>query len=266
MNQVNKICVVGNKLERFADNHNVFTAKQFLELLSLERKMLNGVNRYEVHIGQGLNNNMLKKISQQASFLQLKERLVFKGILDGATRAENNLTHKQKAKNTLISSPEQVEENFFRAYLMLDEGCADMSDHLTGQHIQGMVLVEAARQMVNAVSEKFLVEGARKGKVGFVLNTMDSTFYHYAFPLEIAVSCQLINIRRVKNGFFSATAEIVFCQYEKKIMSIKLNYSVTCKKFLHEKESSLANDSLDKVLGLMSNNSISTGFSAAIVC
>ncbi|MDP1217553.1 AfsA-related hotdog domain-containing protein, partial [Klebsiella pneumoniae] len=68
--------------------------------------------------------------------------------------------HKRKKANILITSPEKRDEDNYCARLILQDASELLCDHQTGQHIQGMVLIEAARQTIIATSEKFLLAEA----------------------------------------------------------------------------------------------------------
>lgn len=55
--------------------------------------------------------------------------------------------------------------NIFESHLMLNDRCAEMSDHVTGQHLQGMILIEAARQMTLAVTEMYFIDSNDREKI-----------------------------------------------------------------------------------------------------
>ncbi|ETS33145.1 A-factor biosynthesis repeat protein [Photorhabdus khanii NC19] len=55
----------------------------------------------------------------------------------------------------MIGVAEKVNKNLFSLPLLIDERCELMADHQTGQHIQGMILIEACRQTFIAVTEEF---------------------------------------------------------------------------------------------------------------
>src|SRR5690625_2275198 len=61
-------------------------------------------------------------------------------------RASSALSHKHNPKNTLVSMPRQVTADTFELHLMIDEDCELMNDHLSGQHVQGMVLIERSEE------------------------------------------------------------------------------------------------------------------------
>ena len=99
-----------------------------------------------------------------------------------------SLSHKVKTHNTMISEPLVGRPGHeYVSYLMLDDDCAEMSDHNTGFHIQGMVLTEAARQMMLAVGEKYLLDKTLKGQAYFALRKVNSEFFHFAFPIEMKI-------------------------------------------------------------------------------
>ncbi|MBD2810814.1 hypothetical protein ID853_07945 [Xenorhabdus sp. Vera] len=85
---------------------------------------------------------------------------------------KTRITHKHKRKNVLISKTIKTGDTSYQCHLLIDDDCAEMADHVTGQHIQGMVLLEACRQMINSVSERFLIKTGRNKS--FVLHTMNS--------------------------------------------------------------------------------------------
>jgi hypothetical protein len=58
----------------------------------------------------------------------------------------------------MLSLPRRVSESCFEADVLVDDAGEHMSDHVSGQHLPGMVLIEAARQMILAVTEEFFSE------------------------------------------------------------------------------------------------------------
>ncbi len=244
---MNKICVVGSKLKEFSNNKSVFTTKEFINLLQLESNMLDGINQYNVHLGQGLDDKARAYIFNKIIEEELQNRFVFSGIDQHTKRATGQMTHKAKQSNTLISVPEKISDGNYKSYLMIDENCAEFSDHLTGQHIQAMVLVEAARQMVNAVVEEHMLDADKKEKVGFVLNTFNSEFHHYVFPFEVILTYKVKKIRKMPTGDLMATAVISVIQNDHVCMQAELKHSVIDKNFLNDKESEMAVKSLMKM-------------------
>jgi len=242
------ICVVGNKLQEFANNKNIFTAKQFFQLVALEKKLHNSKNLYCVHFGQGLNDATLAKINAVFSDSDLQKKFFPKTRSSVIKRASSELTHKRKAKNSMISDPVKKADDNYEAYLMLDENCDEMSDHLTGQHIQGMVLVEAARQMINSISEKYLIGEDNKGKISFILNSIESKFFQYVFPTEVKMQLEMQSLREGRKGNFKAIAKVSFIQNDTNMLDVLLNFSVMSKSFIMTTEGEMAQNSIQQLL------------------
>src|SRR5581483_10314782 len=112
----------------------------------------------------------------------------------------------------MLSAPVERAAGVYTASLCLDDACDDLADHLTGHHLQGAVLAEAARQMVLAVSEAFLLPEAKRLAMRFVTHAMEMTYHVYAFPLDVRVQLTIETHKRGAGGNFAATAVIEFEQ------------------------------------------------------
>lgn len=260
---IKEICVVSDKLGAFADNDKVVVASKFFDLLTMEEKKPSNCN-YNVHIGQGISDAALDNIFSTVKEKGLNSRFNFLGITQDTKRASLQATHKHQTKNIMISQPVRLSENSFESHLMLDENCAEMSDHVTGQHIQGMVLVEAARQMINALTEDHLLSPEQAKNTSYVLNNIDSKFYQYVFPLEVKLHCEIVKIRRVANNNFTATTKVSIIQGNELMMEVGLGYSVISKDYIQQKEKNMALNAIMKIFELGRNNLIpSHGLKAA---
>ncbi|HEY6926353.1 MAG TPA: AfsA-related hotdog domain-containing protein [Steroidobacteraceae bacterium] len=146
-------------------------------------------------------------------------------------------THKLFPRNIIISDPGMLTEVDYAARLLIDEGCAEMSDHLSGKHIQGMVLVEAARQMVLAVGEKYLLSG--RGRAGFITHRMDVEFHELVLPFEVDIRLHIDRLRRADSNNFKASATTVFEQVGVGAASVRLEFSALDGRFLQSHEERL---------------------------
>ncbi len=159
------------------------------------------------------------------------------------TRAVSSLSHKRQACNTLISTPELVNEDVFRIAICIDENCELMGDHQTGQHIQGMILIEAARQAFLAVTEKFFpMENV--DKTYFVINEMKTTFLGFMFPLGAHIDYRIrsknINDRRQK-----FCVEMEFVQNAEAKTTVEFSFTVYRDQAISKKEADLAQIAVD---------------------
>ncbi|MNP31136.1 A-factor biosynthesis hotdog domain protein [compost metagenome] len=103
-----------------------------------------------------------------------------------AQSAGKRLSRKYRPENVLISIPERTDDGIYTASLLLHAQNELLLDHLTGQHVQGMVLLEACRQMLLAVTERFHLDEYEPPKRYFVLNEMNVRYTAFAFPLPLS--------------------------------------------------------------------------------
>lgn len=208
--------------------------------MQIESKLIKSKNTYNLSIGQGLSDYQIYFVCNNVSQNDFKDRFRVTGHLCKAVRAKNELTHKRYTYNSMISDPVKLYENNFLSFLMVDDNCAEMSDHSTGQHIQGMILIESARQMINAVAEKFLISPDISSLKGFVLNGIESNFKQYVFPLEATLCLELLNIKNGLNGDFKADGAIKIFQNNVEMCSVDISFSVADKNILSAIERGMA--------------------------
>jgi hypothetical protein len=163
-------------------------------------------------------------------------------------KSTSRLTHKHKEQNVMISEPIFKGKDEYECLLMLDDYCAEMSDHVTGQHIQGMILIEAARQMVIAVTEEFFITDDNKGKLNFVTHRIDTVFNHFIFPLPVTIHFKIIEMKISRNNNLSCTAKISFSQDNVIATEIVFKYSALDFKFIADKESEMADKCIQSQL------------------
>ncbi|WP_233420966.1 AfsA-related hotdog domain-containing protein [Xenorhabdus nematophila] len=107
-------------------------------------------------IGQGVRHDFAEKILENKKNNNYNNKeLDLENIQKFVCYEKNKYSHKRIPHNTIIGSTRKENENSFSLPLLIDERCELMSDHQTGQHIQGMILIEACRQTFIAVTEEF---------------------------------------------------------------------------------------------------------------
>lgn len=183
------LVVVGDRFEEFLANPGTIP-------VSVLRRRLRraGTEDLVIAFGQGLTGAQVEELTG----------LVRRG--DGRVRlaqpppvaAGRGLTHKHDRCNVLIGEPVRVTATAFVADLVVDERTETLADHLTGQHIPGIALTEAARQMWTAVTEKYLLDPDTRTR--FVLNELRSVFHSYVFPLPATVRYDLLDHERTPVG------------------------------------------------------------------
>ncbi len=237
------IYILGDKFTDFyLNNKETMSVSEFIAIYK-EKSLPPCV---DFRIGQGISTEELRNIW---SILCGNKR-----IIDKYTPEKKELVHKVESKNVIISKSLAVLKNKFYSYLRIDDQCAEISDHITGQHIQGMVIIEAARQMMLSTTEKFLIRESLQGRVWIILHKMDVNFISFLFPLEVKIECEVKTVSRsAEKQKYSVS--INFVQQDEVCSVVKILFSVYEKEKIKIKEKSLARrivgasvyDSMDRV-------------------
>lgn len=208
--------VVGNRFKHFAAHSEVTTITDMLGML---RQEPNSLHQVSYTLGQGLS-------SAERRLLLRLEKMQRIGKLEHAniTAAPKHMTHKHHAKNSMVSVPKQITQKddvqYYKLNLLIDDACAEMHDHVTGQHVQGMVLVEAARQAMLAVSEQYYLTEEQQGTTYCVLNNIRTQFKRFAFPVHTEIHLYVDKKSIAKNGRVSLDTRIIFMQQQQEISEI----------------------------------------------
>jgi A-factor biosynthesis hotdog domain len=233
------VYVVGDRFEGFSDNSRVTTVRQFCKLAEV-----GGVTAgTRVILGQGVSRTSKQQIRSclTASGLEASVNLVD----HSSPKADRYLCHKHRPENSLVSIPRRVDETQFEMDLVIDDGCADLSDHVTGQHLQGMLLMEAARQAFLAVSEAYYGEGLSRY---FVVNTMNVEYLNFAFPLPTLIRYDVDALERSRHGTLRFESTVTFVQCAREICRVQVVFSVYGTEYLERREALAAADSLQHYL------------------
>lgn len=236
-----KIMVVGNKFVNFTQHENVVTVGQLEMLTNNSSNIIS--DETEFIPGQGICQDSLKTMFKNSG---ANEKIKLSSLVDFAKGKRNSYSHKKLRNNTLIGQCSQKSNNIFSLPLVINENCELMSDHQTGQHIQGMILVEASRQAFIAVTEEYFMVKSR-GESYYVINNMNIDFNNFMFPLPATIHYEVIekdiNERRAR---FYATVSVI--QNKKICSSMSVRFTVYPSEVISSKESNLAGTALSSVL------------------
>jgi hypothetical protein len=236
------IIVVGEKFASIADNKFVLKFKDFIYFIYfLNQKKIYEIT-YIIHIGQGLS--VFEILILKYIFKRRKNIFQFEKKFKNINFCDKKIVHKEKQKNVMISAPEHIQKNEYQCALLLDERCAEMSDHTTGHHIQGMIIIEASRQMVLAVSEMFLLPEDLKYTKYFITNEIKVKHKSYLFPLETRIVLYIEKLRIGLENDFTGIAKVIFYQNKMPSTEIIFNFSAFNKKYMIQKESNLIHKSI----------------------
>jgi len=222
--------VVGRKFAEFADGKDALTVDQFQALAALPDRLLG--DRPILILGQGVREDEVAALLRAGKEDPgLAAKIELSDLERIADRAPSTLSHKHQAHNTVIGTPRRIGPDRFTMPILIDERCELMGDHQTGQHVQGMLLVEAFRQSFLAVTEAFYpIEGASY----FVINEMVTRFSGFVFPLPAEIDYRVdrrdanerrsrfrVSMSAIQQGADCAGAEIAFTVYPAEVIAAK---------------------------------------------
>lgn len=239
------IYVVGNRFTVFAENEGVYTVDNFFKFAYSISKNKFDNTIYQVVLGQGLSEYSLLQLKAFFISDEFSDHFYLSTSLLFYKKADEWMTHKHQRKNILISAPNKLSENCYESILICDDQCDEMQDHLTGEHLQAMLLVEASRQMMTATAELHWINKDLRGKKNFVLDSFSSQFLQYVFPLEVTFQLTVKSFRAGLNGNFKADVNINVMQLGQVMMSFQGAFSAMEKDSLAQLESMLAKRSLE---------------------
>lgn len=132
--------VIGDKFRDFSDTNIILTYSDAIEHLKLIAQIAKcivvgqGVSRGEVrHLDEMLQRVCTVRVIE---ILHKTDQKIYQQLVD-----------KLDEKNVLITFPKSINAREFHSSLVVDDDCAEMADCHNAEHIQGILLVEAAKQM-----------------------------------------------------------------------------------------------------------------------
>lgn len=243
--------VVGDCFSGFSSVEGVFTVSE----LARHLRQLGGTDRFRSKSvlpeylvwGQGISENDRAYIAQ---LIDHAPSPIAISLADwpptvSATRGH---VHKHAPQNVLISVPKRIDENCFLADLQIDARNELLLDHVTGLHVQGMVLTEAIRQMFLAVSEEHLFDENTPAETYFAIKSMTVDYKSFVFPVGASLLFKTDQLKRSDDGRLSVTASIGVWQGEVECATSKVSFSVFDAHRLKTREIELADDCVRKFL------------------
>lgn len=131
--------------------------------------------------GQGIGDAEISYLQDAIERRRLTGRVELVHTDEALARRQE--LHKAREDNVLVAGLTQVDDVTYEARLRLhdhNELLVDVQDRV---HVQGMVVVEAARQMFLAVIERFVASRWPQQRYYIVLNSMNTTFSNFLFPV-----------------------------------------------------------------------------------
>ncbi|MDH2391184.1 AfsA-related hotdog domain-containing protein [Streptomyces sp. HNM0663] len=241
--------LVGDVFAEFAHHDGVLTVSQ------LAREVRNGTfpggaGEVRVTLGQGVSAFDVQYVRDTLDRRGLADRVV---IDDRAlhARAGREIAHKHRAENVLISRPRPTGPGRFESDLLVDAGNEVMSDHLTGQHMQGMLAMEAGRQMFIAVAEQHYLPREAIGSSYFVIDTFATRYRNFLFPLPATVRCHVVSHRSPHRTRMAFHCELAVLQGGSQTAEMEVRFTAFDTQVSHAKETRAARRSLQDTAAAM---------------
>lgn len=234
--------MVGDRFLDFSTADSIITLSQLRALLHLPSGLVTCAPMLLVP-GQGLGEEDIDGVLAQAAISPQQEVFDFTLWREMPKRACSALSHKHRAENTLISTPRKIDDVSYELDLLIDENSELMGDHQTGQHIQGMILAEAARQAFLAVTEVFFLPDSQ-GDHYFVFNSMTAKYERFVFPLPAVLRYHVCH-EDLSGSAHSFSVEILVEQAGKRAASIACAFSVMKDRSVRKLERTLAREALN---------------------
>jgi hypothetical protein len=245
------VLVVGDKFVPFTTGKDAITLSHLSSLLNEPSNLLPAHSQIVLVPGQGLSDSDVENVLKH-SVSSLSHRFNFDLWYNIPKRASSLQSHKHKPENTLISEPTQISEDVYELQLLIDDDCELMRDHQSGHHIQGMVLVEAARQSLLAVTEKFFIKDAQQN-YSFVFNSIDVEYSNFAFPIAAKLHYEILekDVRSEKRLAFSSKIRIDQCGAPSAVCG--MSFTAFDAQRITKRESLVASKTFDHYIEAVSN-------------
>ncbi len=227
--------VVADTFENFAIKHEqVITYSELIEILS-------NVDLPEENLGlipgQGITTNTLRDVINHN---ESKINLYIINQSLNLPKAGSKTSHKNLCHNIAVSIPTKISESEYILSVNFESGNEFFQDHMTGQHIQGMAVMEVMRQSFLAVSDKFFTQPDNKKRY-FVIHDMNTSFSRFIFPLEATVKYSILGSE--KNGDkYSSDVNVSIVQANEVCATGKIKFTAYDANFIEKREHISAKD------------------------
>ncbi|SIO86684.1 hypothetical protein BQ8420_13245 [Nocardiopsis sp. JB363] len=178
------LCIVGDRFAGFAAHERVRTLRAFTKAVR-DGEYDELAHPLVIMAGQGIGEYEWEYVHAVLRARGVWERVLFQDrVPDLVGRGE---AHKCRSENVLVADLVRIDEDEYRASLRLHADNELLLDHQTGQHVQGMVAVEAVRQMFLAVTERHHASRNPRRYYYFVIDSLATIFENFLFPLDASI-------------------------------------------------------------------------------
>jgi hypothetical protein len=230
--------IIGDRFGDLSQNFNAITISEIRKKLIDKEKLPNFAMHRRFVLGQGVAETEYRELYDCVARDGLHEIVLEPAI--APRKASKLQTHKHYERNILIGEPELVDSVNYRARLLIDDRCDEMADHLTGAHVQGMVIIEAARQMMLAVCEEFIARRDKRGQLRYTTRSVRVDYYGFLLPIDAEINLACGKLRIGPGGDFALSADIAFVQNDIVRAQVATSVSAISRTFIEARERAFA--------------------------
>lgn len=182
------VCLVGDRFGGMAAAPGVHTLSQLIGDLRRGAPV-----PHSIILGQGLQEYEFEYLRAALTRRNKDPREILTQFPAGQGQGvSRSLVHKHREQNVLLADLRKTNDQRFRARIRLHGENELLLDHQTEQHVQGMVVTEALRQMFIAVFE--IEYGVRHPDRHYyvVWNSISLNFTSFLFPLPAEITCEIL--------------------------------------------------------------------------
>jgi hypothetical protein len=179
------VVVVADRFARFARGDRVLTLSGLLALLAPGAPEPAG-GHWVVHLGQGLDATDVDLIEAAREKSGVAVCLADPARFRMAPEPPGTV-HKTRPENVLLAGVHHPAAGRCRAGLRIHRDNELVLDHHTGEHVQGMVIIEAMRQICLAQFETAFRPDLPPAWYAGVWKRIDLSFEDFLFPLPATV-------------------------------------------------------------------------------
>ncbi|HET6290667.1 MAG TPA: AfsA-related hotdog domain-containing protein [Amycolatopsis sp.] len=240
------ISVVGDRFRDFAESVGAWSLSELVAAIT-EGEFDEGPWPLRILTGQGIDDYsgtyllaaLTRRGVEEAEVSLLRSEEVI---------ADRHELHKGQAHNVLVANLTAETPEVFTADLRLHNDNELVVDAQTRPHVQGMVAVEAARQMFVAVTERFFLSRTPGRRYYLVINAMNTTFKNFLFPVGATLRLTVLqaDLDRPEQLVFSH--EVVIEQAGRPAAVTRIDFAAIDLGVIDDKEQRRAKQTLASVL------------------
>ncbi|MFP1626948.1 AfsA-related hotdog domain-containing protein [Streptomyces sp. 5K101] len=239
------VCLVGDRFSSFAAHDGVHTVSSFAS--AVRAGAYDGLTGpLLLWEGQGVSAYDRDYVRDALEAAGLTRKIIMQpNDPEVVPRAE---AHKHREVNVLIAGLQQQGPDTYRAALRLHSDNELLLDHQTGEHIQGMVVIEAFRQMFMAFCDKFVASQWPEHRHYYIWHSMDISFDNFLFPLDAEVLCTVESKETDDASRLKFTVDLEMHQAGQRAARARISFTAYDADRLAPKEHRLASTAVTAVM------------------